>query len=263
MGLQTVDRAVAVLHLLGGNGPVGLRLVDVQGRLKLSKPTAHRLLASLTSHGFVEQDSSTRRYRLGGRLAVLAWSVPQRRPDLGRMGAASTLRLAQQSGDTVFLMACDGAETVCVGRNSGSFPIKTLTIDIGTRRPLGVGAGGIAVLAAMAPDESVRALQSVASALPAYPLTSAEVIQRSVEQARRHGYAVSDGHVATGVRAIAVALTDPRGVPVGSIGIASIRSRMMPDRIRTLVPLLEEERAVMERQLASFAAAPAAATAPM
>ena len=29
MGLQTVDRAVAVLHLLSVSGPGGLRLVDV------------------------------------------------------------------------------------------------------------------------------------------------------------------------------------------------------------------------------------------
>lgn len=249
MGLQTVDRAVAVLQLLGGNGPAGLRLVDVQGRLKLSKPTAHRLLASLASHGFVEQDAATRRYRLGARLAILAWSVPQRRPDIGRIAAAATHRLAQQSGDTVFLMACDGAESVCVGRETGSFPIKALTIDIGTRRPLGVGAGGIAVLASMPVDEARRMLNSVASGLAAFPLTSADVIHRSVEQARRNGYAVSDGQVATGVRAIAVALRDTRGLPVGSIGIASIRTRMMPDRMRTLVPMLLEERAIVEREL--------------
>ena len=77
MGLQTVDRAVAVLHLLSGNGANGLRLVDVQGKLRLSKPTAHRLLMSLVSHGLVEQDEASKRYRLGSRLAVLAWSVPQ------------------------------------------------------------------------------------------------------------------------------------------------------------------------------------------
>ena len=30
MGLQTVDRAVAVLQLLSASGPGGMRLVDVQ-----------------------------------------------------------------------------------------------------------------------------------------------------------------------------------------------------------------------------------------
>jgi DNA-binding IclR family transcriptional regulator len=228
-----------------------MRLVDVQGRLKLSKPTAHRLLVSLASHGFVEQDEATRRYRLGARLAVLAWSVPQRRPDFGRLAAVSAQRLAQRSGDTVFLMACDGLESVCVGRETGSFPIKALTLDVGTRRPLGVGAGGIAVLGAMAPEDARRTLDGVAQRLAEFPLTSVEIIQRSAEQARRLGYSVSDGQVANGVRAIAVAVRDPRGTPVGSIGIAAIRSRMMPDRIRELVPLLNEERAEVERLLAA------------
>jgi DNA-binding IclR family transcriptional regulator len=251
MGLQTVDRAVAVLQLLSAHGSGGLRLVDVQGRLRLSKPTAHRLLMSLVSHGFVEQDDTSKRYRLGSRLAVLAWSVPQRRPDLGRIAAPSAQRLAERSGDTVFVMARDSLENVCVRRETGSFPIKALTIDVGTRRPLGVGAGGIAVLASMTPDEARRSLDSAGAKLKAYPLTSVEVIRRGVDQARRLGYSVSDGQVATGVRAIAVAIRDARGVPVGSIGVAAIRSRMMPDRVRELVPTLLEERAEIERQLAA------------
>jgi DNA-binding IclR family transcriptional regulator len=251
MGLQTVDRAVAVLHLLSASGPGGQRLVDVQGKLRLSKPTAHRLLMSLASHGFVDQDETTKRYRLGARLAVLAWSVPQRRPDFGRLAAPAAQRLAQRSGDTVFLMACDGLESVCVGRETGSFPIKAITIEVGTRRPLGVGAGGLAVLGSMPPDEARRAIDAIAPKLKDYPLTSPEVIRRSADQARRLGYSVSDGQVATGVRAIAVAVRDVRGVPVGSIGIAAIRSRMMPDRIRELVPLMLEERAEVERLLAT------------
>lgn len=251
MGLQTVDRAVAVLNLLSGSGPGGLRLVDVQAKLRLSKPTAHRLLMSLVSHGLVDQDETTRRYRLGSRLAVLAWSVPQRRPDFGRLTSPAAQRLAQRSGDTVFVMACDGLDSVCVGRETGSFPIKALTIEVGTRRPLGVGAGGMAVLGAMPPDEARRSIDTVAQKLKDYPLTSPEVILRGADQARRLGYSVSDGQVATGVRAIAVAVRDARGVPVGSIGIAAIRSRMMPDRIKELVPWMLEERAEIERLLAT------------
>jgi DNA-binding IclR family transcriptional regulator len=251
MGLQTVDRAVAVLQLLSVSGPDGLRLVDVQGKLRLSKPTAHRLLMSLVSHGFVEQDETTKRYSLGARLAVLAWSVPQRRLDFGRVASPAAQRLAQRSGDTVFLMVCDGLDTVCVGRETGSFPIKALTIEVGTRRPLGVGAGGLAVLGSMPQDEARRAIDTIAARLKDFPLTSPEVIRRGADQARRLGYSVSDGQVATGVRAIAIAVRDARGVPVGSIGIAAIRSRMMPDRIKELVPWMLEERAEVERLLAA------------
>jgi DNA-binding IclR family transcriptional regulator len=251
MGLQTVDRAVAVLHLLGASGPGGLRLVDVQGKLRLSKPTAHRLLMSLASHGFVDQDGTSKRYRLGTRLAVLAWSVPQRRPDIGRLASPAAQRLAQKSGDTVLVMACDGLESVCIARETGSFPIKALTIEVGTRRPLGVGAGGVAVLGSMPADEARRAIDTIAPKLADFPLTSPEVMRRGAEQARRLGYSVSDGQVAAGVRAIAVAVRDARGVPLGSISIAAIRSRMMPDRIRELVPWMLEERAGVERLLAA------------
>ena len=162
-----------------------------------------------------------------------------------------SLRLAQRSGDTVFVMACDGLESVCVGRETGSFPIKALTIEVGTRRPLGVGAGGLAVLGSMPPEDARRAIDTIAPKLAEFPLTSPEVMLRGAEQARRLGYSVSDGQVATGVRAIAVAVRDVHGAPVGSIGIAAIRSRMMPDRIKELVPWMMEERAEVERLLAA------------
>jgi DNA-binding IclR family transcriptional regulator len=55
--------------------------------------------------------------------------------------------------------------------------------------------------------------------------------------------------VANGVRAVAVALRDLRGTPIGSIGIAAIRSRMMPDRIKEIVPWMLEEREEVERLL--------------
>jgi len=47
-----------------------------------------------------------------------------------------------------------------------------------------------------------------------------------------------------------VAIRDARGAPIGSIGIAAIRSRMGPERIRSLLPMLLEEREQIERQLA-------------
>ena len=71
-----------------------------------------------------------------------------------------------------------------------------------------------------------------------------------MEQARRAGYGVSDGNVAEGVNAVSVAILDARGTPIGSIGIAAIRSRMTQDRIRKLAPLLLDERSEIERAVA-------------
>ena len=51
-------------------------------------------------------------------------------------------RLAQATLDTIYLTARSGDEAVCLNRREGLHPIKTLTLNVGERRPLGVSAGG-------------------------------------------------------------------------------------------------------------------------
>ncbi|HKB55469.1 MAG TPA: IclR family transcriptional regulator [Ramlibacter sp.] len=249
MGLQTLDRAMAVLRLLGGHAD-GMRLGEVQHGVGLSKPTTHRLLCALVSHDLARQDPQTRRYRLGAALDTLRWLRSESGPDLKRICSDPVLRLAEESGDTVFLMARDRLETVCIGRESGSYPIRAITVEVGTRRPLGIGASGIAILGTLPAAEARRIVASLKPRLALAPLTSAEQIIRSSDSARRTGYAVSDGHVVKGVRGVAVSLRDRAGVAVGSVGIAAISERMRASRMPQLLEMLRRERAVVEAALA-------------
>ncbi|MES2187560.1 MAG: IclR family transcriptional regulator [Pseudomonadota bacterium] len=260
MGLQTLDRAMAALHALREAGPDGQRFVDLQQALGLSKPTLHRLLQSLLSHGLVQNDAGDRRYHLGQGLQMLARSVPSSGPDLRRICAPAVQCLAEASGDTVFLMARDGLFTLCVSRATGDYPIRAITADVGTRRPLGVGAGGIAILGELPVDEADRIVEVLAPRYGAYPLTSAEQIRKSHRQARRNGYSLSDEKVARGVRAVGIALHDASGAPLAAVGFAAIRQRVSTDRLPQLVALLKRERAGIEKALA--AAAPAGKRAP-
>jgi DNA-binding IclR family transcriptional regulator len=249
MGLQTLDRAVAVLRLLASAGQ-GLRLTDVQQALELSKPTAHRLLGALVTHGLAAQDGATRRYRLGPAIDALHSGRGPADQDLGRLSEASVFRLAEASQDTVFVMGRDRLDTVCLARESGSYPIRAITVEVGTRRPLGVGAGGLSILGALPAEEAHRIVAALAMRLQAQPLTSAAQVKRSSDQARRLGYALSDDQVARGVRGLAVCVRSRTGVPMAAIGIAAISERMRPNRIMELVELLRQERAVIEALLA-------------
>jgi DNA-binding IclR family transcriptional regulator len=140
-GTQTIARAAQVLRLIAARNSSGMRLVDLARHAKLERPTAHRILQGLAGEGLVRQERATKRWFLG-RLVFelgLAASSQFNVRDLCRPVLA---RLAERTGDTVFLTVRSGFDTVCVDRMEGSFPIKTLTLDVGTRRPLGVGAGG-------------------------------------------------------------------------------------------------------------------------
>ncbi len=251
MGLQTLDRAVAVLQALGAGGASGMRFVDLQKSLGLSKPTLHRMLRALLSHGLIELLPLSRHYCLGRGLQILARSAPKAVPDLQRICAPAVQCLAEESGDTVFLMARDGLFTVCLGRATGDYPIRTITVEVGSRRPLGIGAGGLAILGALPDQEADRIITALLPKLSAYPLASAEQIRKSHKMARRNGFALSDEKVAAGVRGVAVAIHDVDGTPIATIGLAGIPKRMSTDRIPVLVGLLKRERALIEKALAA------------
>lgn len=249
MGLQTLDRAVAALQALGASEPVGLRLIDVQNALSLAKPTAHRLLQALVNHGLARHVESTRRYRLGPSLHLLANLAPPAGPDLMQVCTPAVQRLAEMTGDTVFLSARDGLHTVCLSRATGDYPIRAITVEVGSRRPMGIGAGGTALLASLPEDEALRIIRVLTPRYAAYPLAPVEHIIASQRLARRQGYALSDERVARGVRGVAVALKDASGSPTAAIGLAAIRQRMSHRRMSELVSLLQQEVAWIEQGL--------------
>ncbi len=261
MGVQSLDRAVAILTCLGQSGKAGLRLIDIQRAVGLKHPTAHRLLASLIEHGLVACNEGTRTYRLGWETALLGWSAARGGYDLREVAQDSMERLARETGVTAVLCACSGNELVCIDRKTGDYPIKVFTVEIGIRRPLGVGAGSIAVLASMPEHEALAALAAVKPKLAAFSEKLRRGIVPAMRAAREAGYAVSDGFVLPNVRAAGVALRDQRGLAIGSLGLAAIADYATDARLAEFAVLLKREQAHIERALKEhMAVRPAAAT---
>ncbi len=78
-------------------------------------------------------------------------------------------RFAAKTGDTVFFSLREGAEIVCVDRHEGPYPIRTLLLGPGQRRPLGIGAAGMAVFALLVDGDRNAALKNVAPRLKEWP----------------------------------------------------------------------------------------------
>jgi len=245
--VKTIDRAAAVLKLLAEQPLEGWRLSDVARRLDLGKTTAHRLLNALVAVGFVEQSPDTRRYHLGFELTRLGMAA--RRFDIVELARPALLRLARDSGDTVFLSVPEGLEAVCVDRAVGEFPIKTLTLDVGDRRPLGVGAGSLALLAFRPADEIDEVIAAVAPKLPAFGTLDVPPVRGMVAAAREQGYAFNDGRIIRGMCALAVPVRDGQGRVVAALSIAAIEERMRPDRVATLAQALAREAEALSKRL--------------
>ncbi|NJM34889.1 MAG: helix-turn-helix domain-containing protein [Rhodomicrobium sp.] len=137
---QNIGRATMVLSALAAHASEGMRLTDVVNATSLGKATIHRMLNGLVANGLVDHDKGSGRFFLS--LKLISWALAAGdRFGLARLASPALASLSQRTQDTVYLSLRSGDEAVCIDRREGSFPIKTLTLRVGDRRPLGVGAG--------------------------------------------------------------------------------------------------------------------------
>ncbi len=239
-GTQSIERAATVMRVIASRNRAGVRLVDVARYGRLERPTAHRILRCLIAEGLVMQDARTRRYFLG-HLAFEFGLAAASRFDLREQCRPALARLAAATGDTVFLTLRSGFDTVCIDRAEGAYPIKTLVLEVGTRRPLGVGAAGLALLMPL-PDEAAReVLAANALRLEAFGGLTVPALLRMLQRARKLGFALNDAHITPDAISVGLALPNRYGDPFLAISIGAIASRMSESRQRELAGLIRTE----------------------
>ena len=231
---------IDVLKVLAEYQESGLRFVEVAQLCGLQQPTAHRMLKALQAEDMVERDSITRRYRLGPLAFELGIAAaPQF--NLLEMSAPSLRRLAEASGDTAFLFIRRGNDAVCIDRVLGNYSIQTPVVTIGSRQPLGVNAGGLAMLLALSSFEVDDILTAVASRLSVYGNCDQADIRRQVARGRELGYASIGETAVPGVSAMGLAVITQFGSPAAALTVAATTGRMTAQRQAELLPVLRAE----------------------
>lgn len=247
-GTQSVHRAVTILMEIASRNMRGLRVYEIAALMGLERPTAHRIVKGLLAQNMLTQDPETKAYKLGPLVYELGLAAS---PHFTlRETCQSTLkRLAEKTGDSVFLVVRSGFDTVCLDRIEGSYPITTRTLDIGSRRPLGVGAGSLAILIALPEDEIERVIEVNSQRFPAFGNLTPQRLRNAIRVSRAAGYAVNNQDVLDNVGAIGVALRSRRGSAYIAISIAGIASRFTGTRREEIAQLLVKEVRALEKRI--------------
>ncbi|AWM86576.1 IclR family transcriptional regulator [Microvirga sp. 17 mud 1-3] len=248
-GAQAIDRAATLLLLVGRAGSPGARLSEIVEQCNLPKPTVRRMLLALVRAGLLDQDLETRRYYIGPEIYVLG-TLASARFGIHSISLRSLVRLSQETGDTAFLSVPRDVYSICVHREEGPYPIRVHALHAGDRHPLGIGAGSLALLAALPDDEVDEVLAANADVLAdKYPPFSPPMLRKLVRETRQRGYSLNPGLLLADSWAIGVAFRGPNNRPAGALSIAATESRLSEERQRELVPLLQKEAAWIEARL--------------
>lgn len=241
---QNAARAACVIDALAGARENGMRLTDVVEATGLGTATVHRLLAGLATHGFIDHDKAANRYFIG--LQLVAWAAAAtERYGLAPFVDRSLERLCGETGDTVYFSLLSGMDSVCVDRREGGYPIKTLTLSVGDHRPLGVGAGSLALLAFQLPAERQRILAADETRRLSYGIAT-DFLAEAIERSRACGYALNGGWLIPGMSAIGAPIRRGDGQAVAALSIAAITTRLSGERLEKIAASLTAEAAKIE-----------------
>ena len=240
--INSVQKSCRILRSL--TEPRVNRLSEIAAQAGLNKVTTLRILEVLSREGFVRRDDKTKTYSLGNEVFILAAALRDR-DDLRARARPSLVRLAAMSEDSVLLsVRSGGTEAVCVDREIGPFPIRANYLDIGSRRPLGIGAGAMALLAWQSEAEIEAILQLVEPRLAQYPKISMTWLKNEMARSRERGYTLILNVLVDRMGAVGVPIFGADGRPVAAISIAALSDRLS-SRIEQLVDMLKREAEIV------------------
>ena len=139
--------------------------------------------------------------------------------------------LARDTGVTVYLVGRSGNESVILDAVHGSSVVRVIPVEVGQRRPLGLGAGATALLASMSEEECEQTVASIEQHLHRHSSVKAGTIRENVRRARETGFAESLGVVAEGIFGLGVAIPARRGPALLALSLAAHASVVTDEKI--------------------------------
>ncbi|OII60488.1 IclR family transcriptional regulator [Streptomyces sp. CC53] len=220
--IQSLERAAAMLRLLAG-GERRLGLSDIASSLGLAKGTAHGILRTLQSEGFVEQDAASGRYQLGAELLRLGNSYLDVH-ELRARALVWTDDLARSSGESVHLGVLH-QHGVLVIHHVFRPDDSRQVLEVGAMQPLHSTALG-KVLSAYDPVAHSEAVEVERKAFTPRTVTALDDFEELLDLTRARGWAADVEETWEGVASVAAPIHDRRRMPVGAVAITGAVERV-------------------------------------
>lgn len=248
-GAQGTVRIAALLRIVAAHNATGMKMSEIAELAQLEQSTGHRIVSALHSVGFLSRNPETRRYHLGPLLFEL-FTTAFPHFNIREICLPAMKKLASELGDTVNLTVRTGFDGICAERQEGGYPIRTCTVDVGRRRPLGIGAGSLVLLAAHGATEAETIIQHNRDRYTSFN-TTADAVQAKVQKIREQGFIYGEVLNVPEIKTVALAVTGHTGYPLAGLSITAIANRIPEDRAPLILESLREQAQHIADQIAA------------
>jgi IclR family KDG regulon transcriptional repressor len=213
---------------------------QVARELGLSKSKASRLISALLLEGFVSQ-TPDRRYRLGLRLLDLGGIAARSHALYGPMLTA-LIRVHQATGESTHLAVLDGLAVVHLERLRSDH-LMQLTSGAWYHSPVHATSTGKVLLAHAPPVTLERVIAAGLPRLTPLTMTDPARLRAELQRVRADGYAVCREEFVDGISSVSVPIFDRRGDALAAMAVVTKANHLSPERLSSLVSLLQRTAA--------------------
>lgn len=219
--VQSFARGLEVLRSFGAGAPAQT-LSEAAERVGLTRAGARRILLTLQTLGYVEQDG--RQFRLTPKVMELGFAYLSAQP-WWHLAQPLMEELTQQLRQSTSAAVLDGDDIVYVLRVPME-KIMSINLGVGSRLPAHCTSMGRVLLAGL-PEEQrearVGAMQL--EALTPRTITDPDKLLRTLSQVRRQGFALVNEELQLGLMSLAVPIKDRTGRVMAAINVSSPAQR--------------------------------------
>lgn len=237
--IQAVDHALDLLEQFQGDVDE-LGVTELSKRLKLHKNNVFRLLATLESRSYIEQNKVTENYRLGLKTLELGQTF------IKQMGLLRQSRPVLES----LVKECNETTYVAILKDSFIVYLDVVETDmtvrvvprVGSRLPSYCTAAGKIQLAYMTDEELEHYLptKELKGYTPA-TITDRDVFKAHLKEVAEQGYAIDNEEMDIGVCCVGAPIRDYTRRIIGAVSISGPSMRFSMERMqKELIPLVKQ-----------------------
>ncbi len=247
MSIQSVDRALKILSLFSSCCP-SLGVTEISRKLGLSKGTVHGLIRTLLRQGFLQQDTATRKYRLGLKIyelgMILAGTL-----EINQKAAGPVNQLVKTTQLASRVAIWDGYSMVITSNIHPRLRAE-ISHQFGPRVHAYCSAIGKAVLAFLSPEQREDYFYRTQFVpFTETTVTGKDQLAAELGETRRRGYAIDREEAVQGHGCIGAPVFQYDGQVAGAISLSGSVKRVLGDKMEQFAEELLKTASEVSRYL--------------
>lgn len=234
--LSTLKKSLDILLLFSEDCPT-LDVPTITKSLDIPPSTVYRYIDTLKDEGLIEEDTKPGRYRLGVKVLELA-QIAKQQMDIIAMAYPVMEWLSDQTEETIVLATLREQRVTGIEKIDGRHNLR-VSYERGRSQYLHAGASAKVIMAYLTDKERESIIKEVGlPELTENTITDPNRLEAELKKIRKNGFALSDGEVDPGVRAIAAPIFDGHNKVMASISIGGPIDRIKGKEKKRAIELI-------------------------